>query len=447
MVQDIAEAELQSWFEEKSRQGLLHDYIVNPDVLSTKPKWQRKGIRENERTQMDRLDKARKVYEALGNVQYVAGNRSISTVDHTQMRPDLIMISPGAHYLLVELKTRKGAERQGVQELLAYSTAIKMQLPFINEFMFIIVASHWDTLLKFSVRSMIIDGKYVLPLVLKLGQDNEFQLYIYQALFDIETSEPYDPFFAMVPHTLATTVSRSNEVRGLLSTRKLVKKYFEGMAFKITDDCQRAKQSGLVMVWSDGVGLLSECISLTVLTVNQFWKYSEHLDSEMVLNRNISTTGIGRVKQNVAQTLREEIYSRPLPEGDKLDIELEEIFRSAEAWQTEADIYPQSSLSFDLLNRHSNPETEEYIIGGNGAIQSFEYGSDNNLAALLRRMQEHRLGQICILLTFGDMKDFLRENNIKVLRSTPNLATFQKVMENFQSYKLAARRWCAPTCC
>ena len=440
MAREIAEAELQSWFEENSRHQMIGNYIVNDDVLATTPKWQRKGMRESERARMEALDKARKVYTALGDAQYLSGNRSISDEGHTQLRPDLIMISPDAHYILVELKTRKVAERQGIQELLAYSAAMKIQLPFINEFMFVIVARYWDTLLSFSVRSLIMDGKHVLPLLLEFSRNGEIQLRIQQALFDLDTSEPYDPFYAMVPHTLATMVYQTppadlSEVWSSTKTRRDVEVYFRRLAFQISAECQTVRQSGFVMVWKYMAGQSSECFNLTVVTVNQFWKYSEHLSNEIVLDRDIPATGINRVKQNAAKEARDEIYSRSLGIENSFN-ELEDIFLSAEAWQAEASLYAQSSLSFDLLVRHSDPEEEERIRKS-GAIQQFEYGGVNNLASLMQEIEKVRFVQINLLATFGDIADFLRERNIQSRWIYLNLADFQGMMKDFRTKKLS----------
>lgn len=115
------------------------------------------------------------------------------------------------HYLLVELKTRREAELQGIQEPPAYSAAMKTQLTFINEFMFIIVARYWDPLLTFSVRSLIMDGKHVLPLLLGFGRNDEIELCIQQTLFAIDTSELYDPYYA----TYAGDDGVSDSTRGL----------------------------------------------------------------------------------------------------------------------------------------------------------------------------------------------------------------------------------------
>lgn len=435
----ITESELQIWFEEKSRQRVIGDYIVNCDVLKTIPKSQRLGMNASERAQMEALDKARKIYEMLEYAEHLSGNRSIASKEHTQLRPDLIMISPDGHYLLVELKTLKGTERQAVQELLAYSAAMKMQLPFMNEFMFIIVANHWDTLLSFSVRSLIMDGKHVLPLSLEIAPDGEFSLHVEHTLFEMRFSEPYDPFYAMIPATLATTVyenhssGNDSRIHWIQSQPKIqVINYFREIALQIAYECRRSKQSGFVMVWSNKEFTGSECISLTVVTVNQYWKYNESIGSEVVLDRDIiPEAGVMRVNHNAAKTARQKILST-----GKITDELDAMFRSAEAWQAEANLHAQSSLSWDLIDRHSIPEQEKHFVES-GYIQGFDHGGENNLKQLLCQMQGYNFGSVEFLYEFGDMADFLRERHpAKRLLFRRNLRNFVNIMNDFRAIKL-----------
>lgn len=441
MAAAITETELQIWFEEKSRQRVIGNYIVNCDELKTVPKSNRRGLNASERAQMEALDKARKIVEMLEYAEHLSGNRNIASKGHTQLRPDLIMISPDGHYLLVELKTLKGTERQAVQELLAYSAAMKMQLPFVNEFMFIIVANHWDTLLSFSVRSLIMDGKHVLPLSLEITPNGELSLHIEHKLFEMSFSEPYDPFYAMIPATLATTVYE-NHSYGFDSriswTRKHSKRqvinYFHNIASQIAHECRHAKQGGFVMVWSNKESNVSECISLTVVTVNQYWKYNESIGSEVELDRgNIPEAGVKRVNHNVAKALRQEIHAQYLRTGDISD-ELDALFRSAEVWQAEANLHAQSTLSWDLIDRHSMPEQEKLIVES-GCIQGFDHGGENNLKQLLCQMQGYRSGSVEILYGYGDMADFLREK-YNTDTCIMNLRDFVYTMNEFRAIKI-----------
>lgn len=256
-----------------------------------------------------------------------------------------------------------------MQELLAYSAAMKMQQPFTNDFMFIIVAVHWDTLLRFSVQSLIMDGKLVLPLALELSQSGEYQLRILQSLFDFKFKDSYDPFYAMKPSTIATSINNSYNSS---EAKCRINRYFRGLAYEIAAECRKVQQSGFVISSRNLRSHGTELFSLTVVTVNQFWKYSDQASSYIDLNEGVSIRGISRVQQNAANILRDEINSRPVVRNEILD-ELEDAFRSAEAWQAEASLHAQSSLSSDLINKHINYETEK-AIKQTGAIQEFELG-------------------------------------------------------------------------
>ncbi|HAV2023599.1 TPA: hypothetical protein JHJ49_003775 [Citrobacter koseri] len=435
MFIDIAEADLQIWFEDKSRKQTIVDYIVNHDELNTLPKWERQGIQESERVRLWGLDNAKKVFDRLSYAKHISGNRSIADKGHTQLRPDLILISEDANYILVELKTRKETERQAVQELLAYSAAMKMQLPFTNEFMFVVVAVHWDTLLKFSVQSLIMDGKNVLPLVLESNQSGGYQLRILQSLFDVKLKVSYDPFYAMVPYTLATTVyfDGGNDLNAR-KARRLITNYFRRMSFEIAADCRKVRQSGFVLLWRNPLGFSSEIISMTVVTVNQYWEYNEHKPSFLHRHDGLPVNGVKRVQQNTAKLLRDEVYSRPRVKDAMLE-ELEDVFLSAEAWQAEASLYAQSSFSFDLIERHIDHDVET-LIKQTGAIQLFECESEVNLKTLLSNMQDIKSVQIDILSTFGDVSDFLYNKRLYRIFHNINFATFNKLMEDFRRSRL-----------
>lgn len=179
--------------------------------------------------------------------------------------------------------------------------------------------------------------------------------------------------------------------------------YFRCLASRISAECRSVRQSSFVMVRKHKFVRSFECISLSVVTINQFWKYSEHFISKMVLDRD-SRAEINRLMQNAAKAARKEIYSRSAGTGDSID-ELEDIFLSAEVWKAEASQYAQSHLPFDLLFRHHDPEEEERIRQS-GVIQSFEYSGASNLISLMREKEKNRLEQIVFLVTFGDSADF-----------------------------------------
>lgn len=414
IVKTVLEADLQRWFEDKARLQEICSYIVNPHELETIPKSERTRMRNSIRARFEALDRAQRVLDALIEAKCIVKNQSISTVETTQLRPDLILVSCSGNYVFVELKTQKASEREGVQELLAYSSASRSQMPFLSDFMFVIVARNWDPLLFHSVRSLIFDHKLVLPLKL-LGDDHDsFQLSIQKELFDeIKFTEFYEPFFAMAPHTLATKL-HSDEKDDDPSSRHYPNAYkisceFEVTAKLIVQECKRINQSGFVLLWDNYSDSVGKILSLTVVTVNQFWKYSEANFSEIRPDMNITLPGMGRralqgpekpFNANSSQKLRQEKYSD----------ELDDIFLLSDQYEKIAQRHPQSALSYDLIERHFTAEQEQ-SIRKRCKVHPFERGSHNNLHELLQVMKkiekESDVLSISIFIPFGDVFDFI----------------------------------------
>lgn len=410
MNKKIKESDLQTWFEDKSRRQTIADFITNTHILNTQPIIKNKNITQRDKSKIIAINKAKKVLSKLTSAKLISGNLSISERGDTQLRPDLVLISEEADYLLIELKARKETERQAVQELLAYSAAIKMQLPFSNEIMFIIVSYHWDTLLRLSVQSLIMDGKYVLPLALGFGENGEYNLHIKGSLFDYETEHLYDPLYAMVPHTIATAFPRNKNTFHKQKENVLLR-HLNHIFYDIYRECKNDRQSGLIMLWARNLLPETTIFNLTVITVNQFWEYSESYNGLSRLIKDTSRYGMRRLQQNVATKLRGEIYHREDNSNQEID-ELDEIFLSIEKQQAEAALYPQSSRSLDLLLKYTSIDNEKTLID-NGIIELFDHASYINLESFLYTLTEtHDHINIDKAFTFGDLSDFfIKETN------------------------------------
>ena len=157
------------------------------------------------------------------------------------MRPDLLLITDGAHPIIVELKAKPEAERQGIQELLAYGANLKMQMPHLNEPMFLIVAKDWDNLLSFGVRSLLIDGKRILPMLWRQTSPGKFVLSIMLELFELDLAQSFDPLYAMLPCTLAA--SRLGNIGAQRGYDYLVK-----LQDQIAEEARRMHQCGFVLI-------------------------------------------------------------------------------------------------------------------------------------------------------------------------------------------------------
>ncbi|MFX7796830.1 hypothetical protein ABTK29_18405, partial [Acinetobacter baumannii] len=72
----------------------------------------------------------------------------------------------------------------------------------VNDFIYIIVANDWGTLLSYGVRAMMMDGKHVLPVQCSQTASG-FSLRINLELFEFQYVRPYLPGYALSPATLA----------------------------------------------------------------------------------------------------------------------------------------------------------------------------------------------------------------------------------------------------
>ncbi len=432
----IPEIELQKWFEHKAEQRSIKDYICNSDVLETIPLSQRWNLPIDENIKLTALDNAKLVYDRLEHARYISGDRSVSIEGKSQLRPDIIIITDEANCILVELKTNRKAERQTVQELLAYSSSIKSQLPYLNEHMFIIVAYHWDILLQQAVKSLLMDGKLVLPLRFSVSQNDEYQLQINESLFCFDKKTTYNPSYAMVPHTVATSLyytypdQEPNSTLSLSTKLKIVN-YLRSVGFRVFYECKKIRQSGFVLVWKDLSNKNYEIINLTVVTVNQFWEHNDSTPSHIAINRPSDPVGLIRLQQRAANLAGKRVYDSY--KENNLEVasnDLDFFFISSDISVAQAELYPQSSMSFDLLWRFKDKNLEESIIDLK-VSQPFDYGGHANLKNFLREFKEISYVSIELFLSFGDVADFLVEKNINPRNISVNYFDFLRLMEEF----------------
>lgn len=432
----IPEKELQKWFEDKSEKRNIKDYICNAHVLETIPLVKRRNISRDERLKLTALDNAKMVYDRLENARYISGDRSVSTEDKPQLRPDIIIITDEANCLLIELKTNRKAERQTVQELLAYSASIKTQLPYLNEHMFIIVAYDWGVLLQHAVKSLLMDGKLVLPLSFSISQNDEYQLHIKESLFCFNKKITYNPSYAMVPHTLAISLyynypnQEPNSTLSINIQRKIIN-YLRNVGFRVFYECMKIRQSGFVLLWQDLSNRDYEVIKLTVVTVNQFWEYNENTPSHVAIRRPSDPAGLSRLQQNAANLVERRVYDSYKENGlSETSDDLDFFFISSDIHVAQAELYPQSSMSFDLLCRFRDREWEERILDDR-VTHYFEDGGQINLKNFLRELKDIGTVKIELFSAFGDVADFLEEKNFHSNNILFNYFDFLELMEEF----------------
>ncbi|WP_186424945.1 hypothetical protein [Cupriavidus metallidurans] len=435
------EAELQKWFEDKAERYELCDCIENLKELEQKTEALEQARRLTDKTSLAGLKRARRICDFLYTAELLSANRSVAPADSNQMRPDLVLFTESAHYILVELKTQPGPERQGVQELLAYSAAMKMQMPYVNDFVYIIVADQWDDLLWYGVRSLIMDGKYVLPLQGtkkasgNLGPEEvqpSFSLNIVLELFDFDFTQHFEPLYALVPHTIAVDRFRKNPRMCVRMDESLdrLDRYFVGLAKAAVADCEKLFQTGFALIWSNQTGPSSEIVSLTLATVSQHWMLSEHAPDELRTMKHGKPEGLEKLIISEAREARK----LALKGRDKRDV-FERAFVNDDA----SRFFPQNDFSFDVIARHQvdSFETEMWRKGITRGL--FDFGSPLSLSLFLQDLVHTGLiheGRLRYFLPFGELAEFIRTGGAGDVGRPQSLWNFHDLMAAFDEFKV-----------
>lgn len=437
--QDFLEDKLQEWFEATAAQNEICSSIPNLDELRHKvDSLARTALTSNTLSRAG-LTRALRICEVLKEVTLVGADESIAPPECKAMRPDIVLVTPASQYLLVELKSKRKAERQGVQELLAYSTAIKMQSHHVNDFVYIIVAHHWEALLTYGVRSMILDGKHVLPLECR-QESTGFSLRIKLELFDFEFARPYDPWYALSPATLAV-MRKIPRCTDMVREYAGLDRYYRRLISGALAECNRLHQSGFVMVWRypsapDTLGDY-ELVNLTLFTVNQHWMASEHapMNCHPVAQRNLgSFDGLHLRRYNETYDAVQALH--PVQDDDDVFASSafhQEVERAAEG------IYPQSTFSEDVLARHRSEFTERNMETNRTWFGQFElHGATPHLRSFLLGLDSWPMARwlkIKPFFPFGDMADFA---------STPTAPPYPTDHDELTAYIEAFRKYKLP---
>lgn len=441
-IEKTPEWQLQRWFEGKAEVQELRGCIENIEEIKKAVESFKNSARYTEKFSLSALRRALRICDFLDAAELLSKNRSVAPAGSNQMRPDVVLFTDSAHYILVELKTQSGPERQGVQELLAYSTAMKMQMPFVNDFVYIIVAEQWDDLLWFGVRSLIMDGKYVLPLrwtkvVLDgPGRDEKrfaFSLHVVSELFDIDLTQHFQPLHALVPHTLAVErVQRKLWAIGPLeNSRNWMDRYFIGLAKAAAADCEKLFQTGFALIWSNDTGHESEIMSLTLATISQHWMLSEDAPTELQ-NREYGKKG------GVEKLILDEVKraKKLLLEGrDDTDL-LEQAFAN----EDRSRFYPRNDFSFDVIDRHRVKTLERDMYERGEALGIFEWGAPLNVFVFLQSLTKHcniSTGRLRYFVAFGELAEFILTSASGRTGYPKTLWDFHDLMYEFENFKQA----------
>jgi hypothetical protein len=393
-VESIPEEQLQRWFEQAVADERLASAIRNVPALRERLAQLRAIWRATDQVTRDGLENALDIYGHLCEAEALSANESITLQGFNQMRPDLVLHTGSAHYILVELKTRPAPERQGVQELLAYSAAIKMAMPYANDTLFVIVASSWDTLLQFSVRALILDGKRVLPLQWTSPAPGNFEFNVRLDLFEFDFVEEYDPFYALSTAIFACT-------RPALESAA-VSGYFGWHAQRAVADCRRMQQCGFILTWSlsdwfDGT------VSTALVTFNQHWRESEYLPPNFREFAEDHRPGIVRlIHKQVARICDPLLHG--CDDGD--------IYRVNLAADEHRRHFPQNGASYEILERRRSRPWEAELQRRNARTGNFETSDFKNLECLVGHITERQDSiRVENFMPFGELEDYARQED------------------------------------
>lgn len=410
----VPEIWLQRWFERMALNHELATVLTNYDDLRHRLARLVESDRRTDDVQRLGLARALKICNHIDSAELFAANRDVTLDAGVQMRPDILLGTEGAHYILVELKTRPGAERQGVQELLAYSTAIKLRHPYVNEFLYIVAAGAWEPLLARSVQSLILDGKPVLPLKWRVSHElagppapyvddpdlqaallNHFELEIKLDLFDMNFVQPYDPLFAMETSTLSVTVPAKSSAE--------VTRYFSNVARHVARHCHQLGQSGFVLVWMNSTDdVRTDVVSVTAATVNQNWLHGQNTPSAFVQTHEDPSIGIEKLLQVRADARR----SQRMKGAEPTDV-----WARARAGEYASLLRPQSSLSYEVLERHRDAAWESLLMRRRTSWTSFEQGGCSLSVFLQHQLTAYYNVRTWDFHAFGELEDFARASN------------------------------------
>lgn len=425
---DILESELQAWLTPKAEQRKILDHITNLHSLNQLAGHRRRGERAALRRSAEAYQRAIRVCRMLADAELLTDNESVAPRKFKQMRPDLTLRAEGGNYILVELKTKKSAERQGVQELLAYSAAMRVQHPHVSDFCYIVIARHWDELLRFSVLSLILDGKHVLPLGCQRKPDGDFALHIKTDLFDFDESPYYSPIYAMSAQVIGGPMPRWPSA---LKTRQT--EYFKRMATDAAAECERIAQSGFALVWANPADSTTETISLALATVNQNWRHSDHTPDDF-RHLGAQLSRLDDVIERKADAIRRDHLKHVKnAHGRKPDC-----IDKAQANEAASRFYVDSILSFEVIEQFRKLDEEDTFLNQGGLFSGFDTSSTPNLRFFFRYLNDYGLGhgRLILFIAIGDLSDYVEAGDEMGERLQPHtLFELSGLIESFERHK------------
>lgn len=264
----MKESDLQTWFEERLADETLRKHITNVDAfLQWGRDLQERNLEAESRTRFW-VNRAYGVLGALFRSDKILANESMHAPGEPQKRPDFLLQDDNGVYTLVELKTNREAERQGIQELLAYSAELHEQVPFLAAVYLVMVARQWDELLTKASKGALLCGACLLPLRVLGDLDNGIRLEINRDVLRAPAPTPIYAPHALTPYILARRVTDNRDAS---RTRRRL----EQLSMRVHSACKKAAQTGFVCVWSATSGHEYGVIGITLFSADPHWGFGD----------------------------------------------------------------------------------------------------------------------------------------------------------------------------
>ncbi|WP_205650918.1 hypothetical protein [Ectobacillus funiculus] len=279
----MKENELQKELFEIIENGNLYNYISNIESIE-QPLKQDEAENYIPNFSIDYLLKYRYCYSANEVIKMLSGDleiingkkiRSISLKKNERLYPDFVLINNETEQIIIiELKRDSGAEREAITELIAYAQEMKNHLPFLSnyDYSFIIISTEFETLLRHSVGSLILDTTLnILCLKPNIEESEVSSLEVVQPNSWTDLYCACLPSEALVSYTLVLYDYKDS----LKNLGDGIYDLLEMAGDLITHYGNRHNSHGFYIIWRNmlNVGYSEYCITIYVINPYIFQKY------------------------------------------------------------------------------------------------------------------------------------------------------------------------------
>lgn len=265
----MKESDLQTWFEERLADETLSKHITNVNSLL---QWRRDLEGRNLEAEFKTRAWVTRAHHPLGALCHsdkILANQSMHAPGEPQKRPDFLLQDHNGAYTLVELKTNREAERQGIQEILAYSAELHQQVPFLVGVFLVMVARDWGELLTKASKGALLAGACLLPLRVLGDLDSGIKLEINLDVLRAPAPTPIYAPHALTPYILARGTTSNHD-----ATRTECR--LTQLSMRVHRDCKKVAQTGFVCVWRAQSNLAAPLIiGITLFSADPHWMFGD----------------------------------------------------------------------------------------------------------------------------------------------------------------------------